>query len=152
MPSTYLEASEQIYQVLTTAWDSGATAIAGLVPPLYYPGDEPANTEDGSGFYARVSIQTVLDSQITLSNAVGTAGSRRFESVGIIVFQLYCPHIIGNSYHTGRKLAVLVRDAYRGTTTQEGVWFLHPRIRELPPEDVLHRFNVLVNFRYDDVG
>jgi hypothetical protein len=152
MPSTYLEATEQIFQVVTTAWNSGAAAIAGSTPPLYYPGDEPAGTEDGSNFYARISIQTVMDGQITLSNAVGVVGHRRFETLGIIAFQLFCPQSIGNSYHTGRKLAILVRDAYRGATTQNGVWFLNARIRELPPEDVLHKFSVLVNFRYDDVG
>ena len=152
MPSTYLEATDQIFSIIKNVWSSGTAALAGYTPPLYYPGDEPADTEDGSKFYARISIQTVMDGQITLSNAVGAIGHRRFESVGIIVFQLYCPQIVTNSYHIGRQLAMLVRDAYRGATTQDGVWFMNARIRELPPEDVLHRFNVLVNFRYDDVG
>lgn len=153
MPATYHEATDQIYLVLTTIVTSGATAILGYVPVIYWPGDKPPETAEGNVFWIRVSRQNITEDQATLSSDVAQVGvgKQRFETLGILVVQIFCPQSTLNAYDLGSQMAVLIRNAYRKATTEGGCWFTNCRVRELPPEDVFHRFNVLVNYRYDDI-
>ena len=152
MTATYIEATDQMLTVLQNVWTNEVTPLTTYTPALYWPGQKPGTTVDGSKFWGRVSLQDVLSTQATLSSEVKVSGSKRFTTVGVLVFQLWCPHSVPNSYATGRQIVEKVRNTYRGATTTTGIWYTNVRIRELPAEDVFHRFNVVAQYRYDDLG
>jgi hypothetical protein len=151
MSVTYSQATDQLYSILQTVIGTYAVGIVGYIPNVYWPGDVPPLTVDGSKFFVRVSRQNIDESQATLSSEVGAHGQKRFTTRGLLVVQIFCPQSTLNASNLGAQLAVKVRDAYRKADSADGCWFTNCRVRELPPEDVFHRYNVLMSFKYDEI-
>lgn len=152
MPATYQQAIDEMYTILDTSINASSTAIVGYIPTIYWPGDKPVDNVDGSKFWLRVAVQTLLNPQATFSNDVGAANQRRYTSKGILIFQVFCPQSVDSSYVLGQRLAILIRDSYRRVTTPGGVWFSNARIKEIPSEEIFYRFNVIVDFQFDDIS
>jgi len=149
MTTTYVEAIDQIFSLFNSAWVANSSAIAGYVPEVRWPGVEETGTPDASKFWARVSQQTVLEEQATLSD---NNGKRRYTADGLIFVQLFCPKSDVEAMDKGRKLAVIARNSFRGKTTSGKVWFRNARINELAPEESAYRFNVVAEYEYDEVS
>lgn len=147
MSTSYVLAIKSMFALFNTAWAANTTAIAGYVPKVYWPGIEDAAKADPTKFWARVSQQTVLESQTTLAEP-----TKRFTAKGLIFIQLFCPKTNSTSIDLGRSLAVVARNAFRGKTSSQHVWFRDARINELPSEESYHRFNVVVEYEYDEMG
>lgn len=152
MTADYDTAIDEIFGLFKTTWDGGAAAIVGSVPTVYWPGVEPGAPPPAENFWARVSQRTVEEPQITLSSRVGGVNQRRFRVQGLLFVQIFCPMAHSDAITQGRQLATLVRNAYRGATTASCVEFFNPRIDEVGPDDVAYQINVVVEYRYDDVG
>lgn len=107
---------------------------------------------DNSKFWIRVSQQTVIEGQKTLSNCEGTPGKKRFGTQGLVFIQLFCPIADPRSMELGRKLAIIARSAFRGQSVSN-VTFRHARIQDgMAPEQELNRFNVVAEYEYDELG
>lgn len=156
MTTNYIDAIDSIFSLIKTAWDSGAGVIvdpdgdpAPVVPALYWPGIQEPDKPDASKYWARISQQTVVEGQTALSGGTGKA---RFTAQGLIFVQIFCPKTTSKAYENGRLLSVLVKNAFRGKVTTENVWFRNAKIQELSPEISFHRFNVVVEYEYDEMG
>jgi|SRR5688572_14082970 len=152
MTVRYDEARDEMFALFKAAWDANTTAIAGYVPEVRWQGKELTTKPDRSKYWARVSLQSVLEQQATLSNCVIEPGKKKYESAGLIFVQVFAPKAIATAYDTLQKLAIVARDAYRGKTTPGNVWFRNVRINTLEPEELFYRLNVVGEYEFDEIG
>jgi len=143
------QAVTEINKLFNDAWTSGATSIAGYVPEIRWNGNERPSKPDSSKFWCYHSVFNTGEEQKTLSNAVTSPGSKRYESEGLIIIQIYCPKSILNSKDKGRQLATVAKNAYRGV--QSDVDFKNVRIVDVDPEELYYRFNVVVDYSFDEI-
>lgn len=132
-----------------------AFALLGYVPVIYW-GNERANKPDATKYFARVSHQTVLERQATLSVCEGIAGQKRYRTSGLTFVQIFAPTSDKEVQDKARKLATICRNAFRGALAHSGndaVWFYNARINDnLAPENDLYRLNVVAEHEYDELG
>jgi len=147
---SYTNAINSIFSLFLTAWSAGTPAITTTAPKVYWPGVQEPASIDGSKFWARVSQQTVIESQTALAG--GDTGKKRYTAQGLIFVQIFCPKSDSANFQKGRLLAVVARDSFRGKTTTENVWIRNARINELSSEESFHRFNVVVEYEYDEIA
>lgn len=152
MITNYAQATDEINQRFYDDWLSKTAEIVGYVPELRWQNvQEPAQI-NSSKFWARVSIQTVIEEQSTLSNCEGLPWQKRYTTNGLVFVQIFCPKSNARANELGKLLSVVARNSFRGKMTDNKVWFRKARINELPQEDLFYRFNVIAEFQYDELG
>lgn len=152
MTLEYDAARDEMFALFLTAWNANTTALVGYVPEVRWQGKEDGTKPDRSKFWARVSIQSVLEQQATLSNCVVEQGKKKYESAGLVFVQLFGPKAVATAYDDLQKLAKVARNAYRGKTTPGNVWFRNVRINTLGPEELFYRLNVVAEYEFDELG
>lgn len=162
MTATYEKAVDEMFSLFLAAWTANTAAVVGYVPEIRWQGVKPPEGQpekpDGDKYWVRVSQQTVIEEQTSLSACVvdnengGTLPASRFTASGLLFVQLFCPKSDARSMEFGRKLAMIARNAFRGKKTESGVWFLNVRINPLDSEELWNRFNVVAETEYDEVA
>lgn len=150
MTTNYSNAVDDINTEFWNSWNSDKTfLLVGYVPEVRWQGVEEYYAPDSSKFWARVSVQTVMEEQ---TNLAGNDSKKRYTSSGLVFVQIFCPksHIKANEY--GKKLSEVARNSFRGKSTGGAVWFRNVRINELSPENLFYRFNVVAEFEYDEMA
>lgn len=147
MTATYREAVDAMFELFNTAWIDGTTAIVGSIPQIFWQGVEPIDKPVVDAFYAMVSAQNVIDRQATFRNE-----TKRYTSNGLLTIQLFCPRANSQAMDKGRQLAELCREVFRNNGTSNGVWFRNARINDLPPEENSYRFNIIVDYEFDEIA
>jgi hypothetical protein len=143
--------TDEMFAKLTAVWDT-TEAVIGYVPEIRWPSNQQREIPDGAKFWARVSQQTLDEEQATLSNCMSLPGKRKYTVEGLIFVQIFGPRFEDESWTKCQKLAEIARNAYRGQTTASKIIFRNARIKELEPEQLFERFNVVVEFEYDEIG
>lgn len=152
MTATYKEAVDAMFRLFWLAWTADAATIVGIIPEVRWQGVEGKDPPDANNYWCRVSTQTVLERQATLKSGIDSSENRRYTTQGMLFVQLFCPMSDAQAMDKGRQLAMLARNAFRGKETDNGVWFRNARINELPPDENAYRFNIVVEFEFDDIG
>lgn len=147
MTANYSEAIDAMFSRFYTDWLSGTTAIVGTVPEVFWQGVELPEKPIVDEFWCMVSTQTVMSEQATFRNNI-----KRYTTSGLLVVQLFCPRSDSQSMQKGRELAELVQTTFRSGETANGVWFRKVRINELPAEENSYRFNVVVEYEFDEIA
>jgi hypothetical protein len=152
MPMPYPQAIDEMFAQFRAAWNAGAGAVAGSIPEIRWPGLEKAGNQATDVYWCRVSQQGVDEYQTGFSNGALPGSNRRYTAYGLIFIQLFAPIADAEALEKLRLLAQLARDAYRGKQTPGGAVFNHCRIRELDPEEMWQRINVIVEYEFDMIG
>lgn len=162
MTANYEKAIDEIFSLFLLAWNANSASIVGYVPEIRWQGVRPAEglpeKPEGDKYWVRVSTQTVIEEQTSLSACVekdengATLPASRYTASGLVFIQLFCPKSDARSMEIGRKLAMIAKKAYRGKKTESGVWFLNVRINPLDDEQLWNRFNVIAETEYDEIG
>lgn len=150
--TTFPIAVRQMNSQFNTAWLAQSAAIAGYVPEIRWDGFEVPTPPDGTKFWVLHSVQNVKELQTTLSNNVATPGAKRYTSLGLVIMQFYMPKNVANAKDTGRNLAMIAKNAYRGKNTTTGIWFRNTRIVDLPTFEDWYRLNVISEYQYDELA
>lgn len=146
--TTYSDAINNMYGTFKTAWDNGASPIIGYVPDVEY--DEP-DEEDRAPLdkaFARLAVRNLNEGLVAMGNCGND--TKLYETVGVLVVQVFVPKKDNNGVVTGRALAVLVRDAYRAAGVNGEVWFKNATIREQTPGKRWRQFNVNVEYDFTE--
>lgn len=151
MTATYTQAIDDMFALFNAAWQN-SNAIVGSVPEVRWQGVEERDVPPANAYWCRVSTQNVIDRQATLKSGVDSGQQRRYTSQGLLFVQLFCPMSDARAMEKGRQLAELARAAFRGVESPNGVWFRNARINELAPADNAYRFNIVVEYEYDDIA
>jgi hypothetical protein len=152
MTTNYSDAHDEMLDLFNVNWSTNSSAIVGYTPDIYWPDVEELIKPDGSKFFARISIQTVLEKQLTLGNCAGDPFKKHYESSGLIIIQLFAPKSLGTSPAKLKKLAELAKNSYRGKSSESGIWFRNVRINELPKDNLFNRCNVIAEYEYDELA
>jgi hypothetical protein len=146
MNMTYRGAKDEMFAALKTLWDAETPAVyGGAIPTIFWDGVPPAQPV-ATASWAFVTLRHVAGSQVSLSDP---AGLRRFEKNGIITVSVFSPLIKGLAL--GEKLAEIAKKSFEGKSTPGGVWFKNVRIVEVGPDGPWFMWNVLAEFRYDEL-
>jgi len=125
--------------------------LAGFAK-IRWQGLQKRSIPDGSKFWCRISKQTVFEEQATLSTCEGAPGQKKYTASGLVFVQLFCPKSESNAFGLGEQLAKIARDAFRGKSTENNIWFRNVRINEIPDEELYERFNIVGEFEYDELN
>ena len=145
--TTYEEAIDVMYVVFKAAWDSGASLIVGYTPAVLY--DEPSSDGHDSldKIFARVTVRNALEDQSSLGSPDGP-GQHKYTSEGILIIQIFVPKSDDEGVTLGRRLGMLVRDAFRTAGTAGEVEFTGVTLREQPPREGWRYFNVNADYTF----
>lgn len=141
MSATFLEAIDDMFEVVRAAWDTTVWPEENIMWPDM--GNEIPATPD-----PWIRVRTVFGSggQATLANH---EGRRRFRRDGTIIIQLFTPS--GEGLSRAWELGKVLVDALEGTATPRGVWFRNTRPNDIGPDGDWYQINVLADFEYDEV-
>lgn len=142
-------ARDVIFALLADSWTSAAlTPICGYVPEMRWQGVEEPTTMPVDQIWGRASLQFVNEYQATLRN--GDDDTRRFRHEGLVFVQVFAPRGLGDSFIVGRNVADHAKKCFRGKST-EGIWLRNAKATELEPDTAHYRWNVVVEFEFDEV-
>lgn len=149
---TYEEAIDAMFVTFKTAWDADAAAIVGYLPDVRYEGVPDDESDDKrhakqSKYWARLTVRNAVERQATLGSPHGP-GTHEYESFGTIAIQLFLPKKDDTALVVGRRLGMLVRNAFRGVASGDEVWFTDATLRERNPEDRWYRIDVTATYRF----
>lgn len=149
MTPTYTTARDELFTLFNAAWQS-ANAVVGYVPEIRWQGAEESTEPDFSKFWCRVSRQTVAEPQTTF--AIG-GSPKRYTSYGLVFVQVFAPKNESLAYEKMQQLAQVAKNAFRGKTTESGLWFRNVRVNDnLPMEEMMYRLNVIAEYQYDEIA
>ena len=148
MTATPTQAREEVYRLFTDAWKS--SDIRDPMPEIRYQGKESGKVPEGA--FVRISMQQVTSPQSahTMRDDPGASGTQ-YTTHGLIFVQVFMPASERDGFFKGELLATFARDIFRATETPSGVWFRNARFNELEPEGSKHRWNVKVEYEYNEL-
>lgn len=148
MIASYIDARDDIYSQLGLILPA-TVSIIGETLDVVYPGAERKDKESTSKYWARCSIQTVMESQ---ANLRGNDLKTRYNSQGLVFVQIFGPKVT-DGFEKALQLATLIKTAFRGKQTPNCVWFRNVRIQDnIPSENAWYRVNVVAEYTYDEIG
>jgi hypothetical protein len=143
--TTYMQAIDDILTKFKTAWDT--TGFEVIYPDVPLTAAQTALIE-GTGDlepWCRVTIRHGSRRQKTLG---ADPNSRIFDNNGIAFFEVYTT--TGDGGVLAYQLSEVVRNAFEGISTPNGVWFRDCVAEETGLEGMWSRRNVTCAFEYDD--
>lgn len=140
MTATYVQARDDIFGAVKTAWDP--TGFTMLYPDVANYLGIPTTESP----WARAAIVHGGGLQSSLS---GDTGKRRWTRLGTLTVQLFTPR--GEGLSRGYQLAKILGDGLEGRATPRQVWFRNVRLTEVGPDGNFHQLNLLADFQYDEV-
>jgi len=148
MSATPQQARKEIFALLADKWAAGT--IVSPVPEIRYQGVEKAATPGADKFWAMASTQLVTTRQRAHIMPDGPGMSPpEYVTDGFLVVQLFAPMKSPTAYATGELLAAFVQCIFMAAETASGVWFRNPRINELEAAGTWYRWNVIVDFQFN---
>ncbi len=150
MTATPQQAREEVYELFTNDWKASAGVILNPIPEIRYQGKEKGEVPQGA--FVRISMQQVRSSQSahTMRDDPEASGTQ-YTTYGLIFVQVFVPVSLRDGYFKGELLATFARDIFRARETPSGVWFRNARFNELEPEGSKHRWNVSVEYEYNEI-
>jgi hypothetical protein len=145
--NTFETGLDNVFKPFWTAWQAGATTIVGYIPDVQWHGTEEGQPHERSKFWARGSQKVLESSQATFRSATS---QHRLTTYGTVYVQVFCPFTATKAATLGRRLAVLVRNAYTGKESG-GVWFRNPKIVERPTDKDWFQLVVSVDYTFDEL-
>lgn len=145
--------TDEMFEVFLAAYQASVAGIVGYVPEVRYVGVFYSTVPDKSKFYVSVEKVYVGEDQLTISNCVGQPYLRHWEQFGFLAFEVFCPRNVAGSYQKGEDIAELIKNAYRGKTTNESrIRFKKARIVSASPSEHFERLRVVVNYEFSEIG
>lgn len=144
------QALDAMFKLFNDKWKAGATAIVGYVPQIVWPLTDVRAIPAADKYWCRVSTQSVGEPLASLSEVV-EPGKRMYEPFGLLFIQLFVPKSDAQAAVRGLALATLARNSFKGVQTPNGVWFRESKINNLPDEEKSYRFNIIVEYEYNEI-
>ncbi len=150
------EATDLMFGRYAAAIATVTPGVLAYVPATLYQGmkSSAVNSDrpDATKYFCRVSQQTVMEEQRTLSTDCFAPGFKRFGVDGLLTVQIFCPKSDARAWELGRAVARIVRDKYRRNVAGDSIVYRRSRILELEPELEFLRLNVIAEYEYDEIG
>jgi hypothetical protein len=134
---------DEIFGRFVSVWNS--TGFQVIFPDVPLTALQIALIDGAEGVaiepWARLTIRTTSRTQ----GAFGSGqDARRFDEIGLLICEVYAP--IGSGMKQCYTLCELIKNAYEGVSTNNGVWYRNARIQEAGAEGEWTHANVLVDW------
>lgn len=149
MTTDYVGAQDAMFRIINEA--NKNQTVVGYVPKIRFQGVEEDVKPASDKYWLRVEINTLVSEQKTLSVCVTAPGKRMYIEAGLIIIELYIPKVVNGGWPTGKKWAQVLRGAFRGVKTANGVWFRNAVIKEVDSEAEFFRINIIAEFNYSEI-
>lgn len=116
-----------------------------------WPGVAEKTTPPENVYWIRVSEQVVLSSQSSLSVSVGAPGQRRYQTVGLLFLQLFCPKSDPAAVPNGRSMQQALVNAFRAPSGDANLWFRNQTPKPMMFNPTSYQFNVAVTYTYGEI-
>lgn len=147
------DARQEMAKLLSDTWTAKAgTIVGGAVPELRFQGIEKGATPGSTKYWARFGAYMDDTRQSAFQMDETTAYGVRFQTSGVAICQVFAPMTLAGdnaTFYKGAKLAELVQCVFMAANTPSGIWFRRPRIQELDNDGTFYRWNVIVDFYFD---
>lgn len=146
----YPDAVKEMFQLFYDRWIVDSLTVGlGYAPEMRWQGVEIGTDPDVSKYWVRISQQTAYQNQSTFRNE---SLKSRHRINGLIIVQLFCPKSDSESMQNGRELAQIAKKIYQNHSTSGNIWFRNAVVKELTPENLWNRFNIVGEYRHDEEG
>jgi hypothetical protein len=116
-----------------------------------WPGVAEKNPPNENVYWIRVSEQVVLSGQASLSSSVGKAGSKRYETTGLLFIQIFCPKSDPTAVPNGRLIQTALVNAFRAPSGDSNLWFRNQMPKPMSFNPTSYQFNVAVTYQYGEI-
>lgn len=147
MSLTTQQAVDEMLTLFQTAWDTTGHQVIYPDVPLSEYQQKLIDGADGVDIepWARITVRHGRRRQRTFGHS---ANSRLYDSMGVVFIEVYTP--MGTGLTQAYTLAELVRNAFEGISTPNGVWFRDVQIRESGSEGLWSSLQVTAEFEYQE--
>lgn len=131
-----------------------ASISIGIVPIVQtrWPGTDETDGPPQGIYWARVSEQSVLGEQTSLSTDVGLAGTKRYTNTGLLFIQIFCPKSDVKSVENGRLISTALLTALRSPVIIGGnLWFKRQQLKPMIMNTDNYQFNVSATYSFDEI-
>lgn len=158
MVATRAQARDEMFQLLLDA-DADLKAANDALSELEmrWQGIETPDEVDNAPktmagkFWTRALTQVLVSRQSAHMMTDEPGGSPAcWQTNGQLIVQVFAPRNVVDSYRTGDLLAGMIADIYRNVETNSGVWFRDATAKEVSSEHSFWRWNVTVEFQFDE--
>lgn len=149
----YVDGQDQIFAQFDTCLPDIALILPGGID-VQYQGVTPDKKQEEDKFWCRVALQTGLEQQTGFrADWEGQGQKRRYTTDGLVFVQLFIPKMKQSDFRLGQRIAVIMKNAFRGKQTDGCIWFRNTRTQDsLPEQDGFKRLNVVSEYTYDEIG
>lgn len=147
VPTDYVAAIDEMFNRAKTGVASVAAVVGIATPWVRYFGRDAETVPPASKFGVEVSQVTATSRQ----TAFGVA-ARRYTTTGTLYIKVFAPQAGANGYEIGRRWADGIKNTFRSGQTTAKVWYRNARVQELLPEKGAYRFNVAIDYIYDELN
>lgn len=152
MPASYTEARDQMFALVTAAWNAETAAVAGYVPELRYFGTPNPTPPDATKHWAQVATRNaVREHSAFVGNTPGPT-LRQHTTFGVLTFAINSPLSDMQAYAVGLELCGVVQTALTNAQTAGGVFFRNVTVKELAADSKSYRFTVTAEYQFDSVN
>lgn len=146
MTTTYVDAVNEMYELFKVTLAAAVPSVGITpMPVVRYFGRDTETAPPVNKFMIEVSQLNSTDGQ----TGFGVA-TRLFTATGTLYMKVFAPQVGPNNYNRGQLLADALKKGFRPRQTAGKVWYRQARVQELLPEKGCYRFNVMVNYSYDE--
>lgn len=146
---SYNDFQNKFYNYVFKCWSSDEISNLNILTDIRFPNIQTEHLPEKDRFWIRPNIYTVSDGQKSLSDCVGEQNGRRYLVEGFAIIQLFVPKTHLNAAMICGQVAQILKNNFR-RNNEPDIWFRNCVINELEPENLWLRYNITVEFQYDE--
>lgn len=145
MSTNYTAAVDEMYTLVKDAIAASAVSVGTGPVDVRYLGRDKETIKAVTSFAAEVS-------QVGQNNNLRGFGvsDRLYTQTGELRIKLLAPQAGANTFRKGQLFADQLKRAFRVRKVVSNVWYRNARVIEMMPERGAYRFDVAVNYSYDE--
>lgn len=152
MPASYAEARDQMFALVTAAWNAEAAGIAGYVPELRYFGTPNPTPPDATKHWAQVGTRNAVREHSAFVGMDPGPTLRQHTTFGVLTFAINSPLSAMQGYGEGLELCEAIQSALTNAQTAGGVFFRNVTTKELAADGKSYRFTVTAEYQFDSTN
>ncbi len=144
----YNGAEDEIFTLIDdTVKLTEVSTLIGATPLIFWP--DLINTKpEADNYFIEVYKEDLISRQSGFRNGI----NRRFTNTGIVGCMINYPKSDTKAAYRGKRLAVILRNAFRSHQGSGNVTLRNSRMNRVKPTDTHYKFKVVAEYDYDDLG
>lgn len=148
MSITDIQAEDEIFGIINTAWTAGLSAVTlPYIPKIYFP-DKIVPVPPVDEIFAECNLAIVIANQASLARYQGKS---TYETVGLAAIQIYSPKQSASALRTAKIIGGAIKDAFCAPSPSGEIWFRGQRLTPVAGNSTRNQVNVVVTCTYKTI-